>query len=138
MFPDKEEEKLLEAIKSANGNIDEAVEQLLQHSDFPQSSPPPIVPVSSMEYGDVPLHDILTLHQEKVMNDYRVCEIEINRDQLWRQAMSFYKNSHHDSSRLKHQLHVEFMGEEGVDAGALRLEFFKCLLKEVDARLFQG
>ena len=41
--------------------------------------------------------------------------------------MSFYKNSMCAPNRLREELNIEFQGEEGIDAGALRCEFFQSL-----------
>ena len=38
----------------------------------------------------------------------------------------------HDPSILKKNLIIEFAGEEGIDAGALRCEFFEQLMKSIN------
>ena len=65
-------------------------------------------------------------------------ELLVSRDRLWRNAACFYKNCLHHQERLSYDLHIEFQGEEGIDAGALKCEFFECLMKEVNERLFEG
>ncbi len=40
--------------------------------------------------------------------------------------------------RLRETLSVEFSGEEGIDGGALRVDFFEILMKEIDAHLLEG
>ena len=62
----------------------------------------------------------------------------IIRSKLWRQALAFYENSELCSRKLRYTLIIEFNGEEGVDGGVLRHEFFDCLLSEVNSRLFEG
>ena len=37
-----------------------------------------------------------------------------------------------------YNLVVEFVGEEGVDAGAIRGDFFEQLMVEIDNQLFEG
>ena len=43
-----------------------------------------------------------------------------------------------DPEQLRKELRIEFEGEEGVDAGALRNEFFEVLLREMNELLFEG
>ena len=40
--------------------------------------------------------------------------------------------------KLKQRLSIGFDGEEGIDAGALRVEFFCEVLQEMNKRLFEG
>ena len=69
-----------------------------------------------------------------------LCELELCRDRLWRQSLSCYKNSFHKPARLSQEFAVEFVGEEGIDAGALRNDLFEHLLKEIhgDEWIFEG
>ena len=84
------------------------------------------------------LQNLLTHHITKMLDTSSVCELELCRERLWRQSLSFYKNSLHKPSRLTQEFVVEFVGEEGIDAGALRNDFFEHLLREIDERLFEG
>jgi len=43
----------------------------------------------------------------------------------------------HTPDKLKCELCIEFINEEGIDGGALKREFFE-LLKELNANLFEG
>lgn len=43
-----------------------------------------------------------------------------------------------EPNRLARTLFADFEGEDGIDAGVLRLEFFEQFLKEVKQRLFEG
>ena len=54
---------------------------------------------------------------------------------IWRDGFSLYKNALSDPNQLMKDLRVEFEGEEGIDAGALKLEL---LLNEIDNHLFVG
>ena len=65
-------------------------------------------------------------------------DLEVDRNRLWRTALGFYKTMIHTPERLKYELRIEFTNEEGIDAGALRREFFELLLKEVNTYLFEG
>ena len=66
------------------------------------------------------------------MQDYYV-----QRPRLWKTALMFYKSARKDE--LLRKLNVMFEGyEDAVDAGALRLEFFGDLMREVNMNLFEG
>lgn len=49
-----------------------------------------------------------------------------------------YKGFKSHREELTKALSVEFVGEEGIDAGAIRLSFFELLLAEVNSHLFEG
>ena len=40
--------------------------------------------------------------------------------------------------RLRKILFIEFEGEEGIDAGALKAEFFESVMKSLNEELFEG
>lgn len=61
-----------------------------------------------------------------------------NRACMWNKAQIFYKRAMHDPSLLRKGLVISFSGEEGIDAGALRLEFFEKILLEVNEEYFEG
>ena len=42
------------------------------------------------------------------------------------------------TGRLHRVLSVEFSGEDGIDGGALRNDFFESLVSEINERLFEG
>lgn len=50
--------------------------------------------------------------------------IHTTRSCIFNSAQAFYKNAQHTKSLLRRNLVIEFAREEGVDAGALRCEFF--------------
>ena len=43
-----------------------------------------------------------------------------------------------DPEQLRREFRIEFEGEEGADAGALRNEFVEILLREMNELLFEG
>ena len=53
-------------------------------------------------------------------------------------AKCFYKSCLHTPSRLKKSLVIEFSGEEGYDAGALKKDFFNAFLRHIENDLFEG
>lgn len=82
--------------------------------------------------------ELLQHHVAKVMNQSSSVNLPVCRDGLWRNALCFYKNCLHYFDRLHYELRIEFQDEEGIDAGALRCEFFESLMKEMNDRLFEG
>lgn len=86
---------------------------------------------------DAPLESILLAHSFKVIDRDTQLYITVDKENLWPTSVSFYKAMKHNPKRFKRQL-VEFEGEEGVDAGALRSTFFELLIREVDQHLFEG
>ena len=63
-------------------------------------------------------------------------EILVNRSCIWQKACVWYKVALVDSSRLKN-LMIEFSGEAGLDAGALRNEFLTTVLQEMNVHFFR-
>ena len=62
--------------------------------------------------------------------------LDIDRQSVWRHALIFYKSK----SWLKRPLSVSFDGsnESGIDAGALKQEFFEILFRIINEDLFEG
>lgn len=59
--------------------------------------------------------------------------IKTNGSCIWNKARVLYKRAITTSpSILKSQVMVEFCGEEGADAGALKLQFFEKVLQHVN------
>lgn len=53
-------------------------------------------------------------------------------------ALRFYKIAIKETAKLWQPLAIIFQEEEGLDAGALKTEFFELLFKEIQKRLFEG
>ena len=53
-------------------------------------------------------------------------------------ALRFYKIGVKVAEKLWQPLAIIFQEEEGLDAGALKIEFFELLLKKIQLRLFEG
>ena len=66
---------------------------------------------------------------------YTLCT---DREELWRGALGFYKKALSDKTLLLKDLIIVFKGEEGLDAGAMRVEYFELLLTEIHQSLFEG
>ena len=62
-----------------------------------------------------------------------------NRSSLWNEARVFYKRAIMTSPELlRKELCIEFSGEEGADAGALKFEFFEKVLQCINEDCFEG
>lgn len=81
---------------------------------------------------------VLKRLSSKIINNDEDTLLEMNRSCLWNKAKVFYKKATTDVSLLKKNLIVLFRGEEGVDGGALRNEFFVCALKQMNDEYFEG
>ena len=156
LFPDKHLSTIVETLDQCEGDIGRAAERLLLSwpretnliqaggaisSQLGSGNSVPSLPGTSTSREN----DILGSTCQQILKSYlarftsnRVFDVTVRRGRLWRDALSFYKNSLHSLDRLKHELRIEFRGEEGIDAGALRREFFESLLKELNNRLFEG
>ena len=55
--------------------------------------------------------------------------VKIKREDIWRDAVRFYKISMAKKSNLFQKLAVGFEGEEGIDVGALTVEYFRKLFE---------
>ena len=64
--------------------------------------------------------------------------ITVNHACIWNKAKSVYKGAVHDESILHKYVTIEFCGEEGVDAGALRNDFFEETLRQANDSYFEG
>ena len=86
------------------------------------------------------LHDILRKFANNVVDSNDDLWLNVNRDDLWCICLAFYKLALKHPERLKKNLCVKFVesGESGIDAGALRNEFFCLCFDEVVKRLFEG
>lgn len=161
MFPLENEQLLCDLLLQSNGSIDDAIEKLLsKQRDSSPSDAAHLSPLSSLGNcpagpsssstlqvtdnfaadHDMPSEQLFSSHAHHVLQlqRSRFCELKVHRDRIWRTALGFYKNSLHNRQRLQYEFRVEFDGEEGIDAGALRAEFFQHLLKLVNHNWFEG
>ena len=123
MFPGVPRTKLEQTVKTSI-SLQEAAEEVC---DTEGQEPPPEV----MTIGDV----LLKLQSDFKGSDFT---LTIKRDELWMGALRFYKTALTERERLWQGLAIIFQGEEGLDGGALKTEFFELLLKEIQLRLFEG
>ena len=87
---------------------------------------------------DAALETILSVYACPVEDDSSPWFISVARDKLWHQAVCVYKRIKANPGLLHRQMSVEFEGEDGVDAGALRLSFSECLMLKLNEELFEG
>ena len=124
------------------------VEVNVNHLPSPVPSPTsqPATPTSS-EGGDIIIvepdnvQQLLHSHAEKVLNLSAEYTLSVDRSlagKLWASVVAFYKSTMSRPSKVLKRLVIQFEGEMGTDAGALRKEFIEDALKEADARLFEG
>ena len=64
--------------------------------------------------------------------------MKVNRCVIFTKALALHKSVKHDPSMLNKSLIIEFSGEDGVDAGALRNDFFEEVLRQADGKFFEG
>ena len=87
---------------------------------------------------DVSSQELLAQVSQHMLRQGRYVDLIVPRERIWRIALGFYKRCMKDPEQLRRELRIEFEGEEGVDAGALRNEFFEILLREMNELLFEG
>ncbi len=65
-------------------------------------------------------------------------EIEVERDAVWVNILKYYKRNVSNPRALCKSLEVSFKGEEGLDGGAMKVEYFNLAWDHVTTRLFEG
>ena len=64
--------------------------------------------------------------------------IKVDRKTLRMEIIKFYKKSLGNPDILRRELLVSFANEDGLDGGAMKIEFFSMALNEIKVRLFEG
>ena len=62
----------------------------------------------------------------------------VDRESFWIDVIRFYKKAIGKSELLERELSVSFKNEDGLDGGAMKIEFLSLALQEVKNRLFEG
>lgn len=149
------DESLLSDILTQTDSINEAVEKVLNmrcllDSNHPSVScsagPSGISKIDGVLFceGDLIFpqtyskEKLLFEYSSRLMNPLKSIDLFVNRNNLMRTALSFYKNCKLHPERLQCELIVEFENEEGIDAGALRFEFFENIFREINDTMFEG
>ncbi len=85
------------------------------------------------------IHSILRKYrEEKFQHSNENTLLRVTRSTLWRDALTFYKTNMGDKQKLFQKLFVTFEGEDGIDAGALKIEFFTLVFNEAKKQLFES
>ena len=133
MFPQVELSRIEEVIMIYG--VEDGVGVLLEEAAEEETSP-------GQSTLDLPnqssLQTILFEHAHQTMDHSREMYLKIKKDTLWQQAVSFYKELKPNEGRPHRDLTVEFDGEEGSDAGALKITFFELMMRSVNTELFEG
>ena len=142
LFPGRGEEDLGEAIKDAE-SFEEAVNNVL---DMPVTSSDNTATGNTKKvFQSLPrqfmqprtVNAFLTrFATDNMSTGYD--EMAVERDAIWQGALRFYKRKTQESLGLRKTVEVLFKGEEGIDGGAMRNEFFLLAMQEAVQRLFEG
>lgn len=76
---------------------------------------------------EMSLDHLLSSHASTVIEEYHDIWISVEKDQVWQRAIQ--------PTLRSGQLAVEYVGQTGVDAGAIRGDF---LVTDLDRKLFEG
>ena len=68
--------------------------------------------------------DVAIEYRDQKLKVGQTCSLHVNRSNLWREVMNFYKTATGSMEKLIFPLDVTFVGENGIDAGALKAELF--------------
>ncbi len=121
-FPD-EDDKTLEDIVSVATSTDQVDCLLLDKKEETKEN--------------LPLEELIDKFVEK--NQLHGDEsILVDRETFWLDVVKFYKKALSKPDILRKELYVAFDGEEGLDGGVMKIEFFTLALNEIKARLFEG
>lgn len=122
-FPDTER-TLLEEISSVAITVDDAACLLLDKQ-------------TAKHEENLSLEDVIEsfVKENELPGDENIL---VDRETLWMNVVKFYKRSLTKPEILRKELCVSFKDEEGLDGGAMKVEFFSLALNEVKARLFEG
>ena len=88
--------------------------------------------------GPRSLEHLLAEQAEKIIDEDDDITLKMSRSCIYNKAKHFYKASQHSPTNLRRNLVVSFHGEEGIDIGALRIDFFTATLRGISDELFEG
>lgn len=83
------------------------------------------------------MSSLLREHSVKYLTD-GFSDLVMSRACIANKANAFYKSCLHEPQRLKKGLCIEFNGEAGIDAGALKNDFFLGYFRFIKKELFEG
>ena len=129
MFPSSSKDSMYKAISKATSLNDAAeisCEETAGKDEHPQNS---------MIYESV---ESLVADFSSNKDDNESYTLCIDREELWRGTLAFYKKALSEKTLLLKDLIIVFKGEEDLGAGAMKVEYFELLLTEIQQRLFEG
>ena len=80
---------------------------------------------------------LITYFASAVVEDYDSW-ITAEKEKVWPRAIQFYKSAKFKEKRLRGRVCIEYVDEEGIDAGAIRGDFFEKVITELNQKLFEG
>ena len=137
MFPNVPEREVRNVLR-LSFSIDEAANALSDRADIVSTA---VSKVSCDNTGEnyASLAELLESFRGKVKGGKKdSIELEVDRLNLWMDALRFYKKNISDYGFMTKSFYITFKGEDGVDGGALKQEFFTLLLTEIVKRIFEG
>ena len=117
MFPDVSADRIKDVLVSAR-SWEDVVYMLV--TNYPEN-------------GSVDIQSFV----DRNLNTINTKVLKIKREDIWRDAALFYKISIAKKSNLFQKLVAEFEGEEGIDVGAVTVEYFTKLFEIVRRDLFE-
>jgi len=127
MFPGTPEEKV-QNIVHGSMSLEETADKLCDHEGTKQQKK------KDSFHGNV--ESLIQQRPSKITSKETV--ITIKRDTIWREALCFYKKCLTNPEKLWESPTVCFGGEDGLDGGAMKADFFELLLEQIKIRLFEG
>ena len=127
IFPNVDDSKISATVASA-ASKEEAANSIMDEANQAQTV---------VNEGTPTLKELLADFKNKNIKSQEK-ELVVDRESLWLCILRFYKRALYDPDELKKELVVRFDGEDGVDGGAIKREFFTLALNEIKQRLFEG
>ena len=81
--------------------------------------------------------DVAIEYRDQKLQVGQTCSLHVNRCNLWREVMGFYKTATGSMEKVTSPLDVTFVGENGIDAGALKAELFTKVFEQTKQELFE-
>lgn len=149
LFPDLEDEEINAALVSAV-SVDEAANSIMDANIV--SSSEVVKQTSSTSSSANKIETALAIGKmlppkdldsflNRFIREHKSTEYEevvVDREAVWQDALRYYKRKLQDASGLAKSIEIMFKGEDGLDGGAVRSEYFQLVLEEVSKRLFEG
>ena len=87
---------------------------------------------------DISLDALLSSYASTVTEEFCDVWISVEKHHVWQRAVHFYKSAKSHPEKLRGQLAVEYVGQTGLDAGAIRGDFLEKMMIALDSKLFEG